>query len=193
MRAFQVFSLLGGLLLVIGVYLLIPSSPLTASHNGTIDVGANVYLYDKFNVFQSGHLGGQFSESQGQPLRVYVFTDSQYSTFTTGNIPQGLFSSDGPSSGSFSVSIPSPGNYYLIFMHGVSFASSPQTISFSVSLDGYNPVVLASGFGSLAAGAASFFIGYRLRNKYLDEKATPKASDVVMFDKPSSTTLTGTS
>ncbi len=185
MRVFQGFSLLGGILLIIGVYVLVPASPLSVSHTGTINVGANLYLYDKFNVFKSGHLAAQFSESQGQALRVYVFTDTEYTTFTTQYVPQGLFSSNGPASGSFSVSIPAPGNYYLIFMHGTGLESSTESVSFSAVLDGYNPVILAAGFGLLAAGAVLLVVGYYLRNKYLDKLLTPAASDVVVFDKPS--------
>ena len=191
MKAFQAFSILGGIVVIIGVYVLIPTFPLTAHHNLTMGVGANMYLYDKFNVFKSGHLSGQFSESQGQALGVYVFTDAEYTTFTNGYLPQGLFSSDGPASGSFSVSIPAPGNYYLIFMHGTGLENTSQTVDFSVTLDGYNPVILAAGFGLLAAGAVLVIVGYYLRNKYLDKLLTPAASDVVVFDKPSPPTSQG--
>lgn len=185
MKVFQFLVSIGGLLLIGAVYVLIPASPFTSSHNSTVDPGANVYLYDKVNVVKFGHLSGQFSESLGQPLNVYIFTEDQYTTFTTQYLPQGLFSSIGRSTGMFSVSIPSPGNYYLIFTHGTGLENSSEGVSFSINLDGYNPVILAAGFGLLIAGVVSLAVGYYLRNKYLDRLLAPAASDVVMFDKPS--------
>ncbi len=146
MKAFQALVSLGGLLLIIGVYVLLPSSALTAK---------------------------------------YIFTEDQYTTFTTQYVPQGLFSSLEHSSGSFSVSLPSPGNYYLIFTHGTGLETSSQEVNFSLNLDGYNPVILAVGVGLLVGGAISLGVGYHLRNKYLDKLLTPAASDVVVFDKPS--------
>ncbi len=185
MKAFQALVSLGGLLLVIGVYVLLPASSLTANHTNTLDPGASVYLYDKLNVLKFGRLTGQFSESQGNALNLYVFTEDQYTTFTTQYVPQGLFSSLEHSSGSFSVSLPSPGNYYLIFTHGTGLETSSQEVNFSLNLDGYNPVILAVGVGLLVGGAISLGVGYHLRNKYLDKLLTPAASDVVVFDKPS--------
>jgi hypothetical protein len=184
MKTFQAFTLAGGLLMIFGVYALVPSSPLAVTHDGTLAVGANEYLYDKFNVIRYGHLAGQFSELEEQPLRVFVFTDSQYAIFVSQYVPQGMFSAEG-ASGSFSVSLPSPGNYYLVFVHGTGLENSAQDLSFSANLDGYNPVILVVGFGLLAAGAVSFVLGYRLRNKYLDEKLNSRAPDVILFDKPS--------
>jgi hypothetical protein len=183
LKAFQIFILAGGFLMIVGVYLLIPADPLTASHIGALQAGANQYLYDKFNVLKTGHMGGQYSESEGEALQVFVFTDSQYAAFASGSTPEGLFASDG-SSGTISVSMSSPGNYYLVFVHGSGFENSVQNLSFSVTLDGYNPVILAAGLGSLAAGAVSLVIGYRLRNKYLDSLIASKPRDVVSFDQP---------
>src|SRR5262249_37701677 len=131
-----------------------------------------------------GHLGGQFSEQQGQSLRVYVFTASEYSSFSSGYNPQGLFLSDGPSSGTISVSFPAPGNYYVVFTHGTGYENSAQNFTFSINLDGYNPVMLGLGLGLLGSGVVLLVIGYLMRNKYLDEKVKAGASDVVMFDKP---------
>ncbi len=184
MRAFQALSIFGGLLLIGSVYLLIPPVPFTASHDSTISAGGNMYLYDKLNVLRFGHLGGSFSQPQGEGLRVYVFTESEYNAFATQYVPQGLFLSDGPSSGTVSVSFPGPGNYYLVFTHGTGFENSAQSLSFSITVDGLNPVILAVGLGVLGAGAVLLVVGYRLRNKHLDQ-ISAQASDVIMFDKPS--------
>ncbi len=170
-------------MLIVAIYLLFPSSPLSVSHTGTISSGANYYLYDKFSILRSGRLTVQFSESNGQTLQVFVFDDAQYVSFTAGQSLPGLYSSGGSSSGTFSVSFPSFGSYYLVFTHGAGLESVTENVSFSVTLDGYNPVILGLGGGILVAGAISIVLGYRLRNKHLD-KNPRAASDVVVFDKP---------
>lgn len=90
--------------------------------------------------------------------------------------------------GSFSASILTPGNYFIVLQHGAASTNQIQNVTVNYLLDGSNPTVLGAGIGVLAVGVVMIFIGYRTASR---AQPPPKTTDVVMFDRPKPETPPG--
>ena len=67
----------------------------------------------------SGRIFGDFSESQGQPVSLYVFNQQEFETYKTGGgIGSFIFSIANVPSGTYQADIQSAGTYYLVIISG---------------------------------------------------------------------------
>lgn len=182
MRAFRLLISLGGILLIVGVYLVLPPSSVSGSQNASIPSGANYFYRIGFDVYKAGRISGTFSETNGSGITLYIFTQDQYAAFKAGQSTNNLFTAVG-STGSFSASVAYPGTYYITMQHGSAFTGQTQNVQVSWLLDGSNPTILGIGFTVLAAAVVMIVIGYR---KMARAQPPPSATDVIRFDKPES-------
>ena len=83
--------------------------------------------------------------------------------------------------GTYSASVFSPGDYYLVLEHGAAYSNQAQNVRLSWTLDGMNPVWLALGISVLTIGLVLSSLGYLKRR---GASPPPSATDVIMFDKP---------
>jgi hypothetical protein len=178
-KAFQAFIIFGGIILLIGVYLGIPPTPVTGTGNASIPAGAYAYHF-LFNVVKAGLLSGTFSEASGNSIALYIFSAAQYSTWQeTGAVDQ-MFQTFG-AIGSFSASIQSPGQYYIVLTHVAGTSGLIQNVQLNYSLDGTNIVFLGSAIILVIIGAALVSAGYARKRKM----AIPRTiTDVTMFEAP---------
>ncbi|HET7404481.1 MAG TPA: hypothetical protein VFJ63_00010 [Candidatus Bathyarchaeia archaeon] len=180
MRAFRALISIGGLLIIISVYLLLPGGSISGTDTASIPSGANNFYRIGFNVYKASEIAGSYSLSDGSSITLYVMNDQQLTAYKSGLGTSNMFVTSGPSS-TFTASITGPGNVYLVFQHGSSYTNQIQNVSVSWTLDGSNVTILAGGFALLIAGAVLTFIGYR---KARSSQPPPSASDVVMFNQP---------
>jgi len=160
---------------IIGVYIVLPATTVSGDQAASINIGANYYYRITFNILKAGRISGTFSETSGNSITLYIFNQQQQTGYQSGQTTDNMFSTSG-STGSFSASVLSPGNYYLVLEHGASFTDQVQNVQVSWVLDGSN----------LATGLVFLFIGYRKMHR---ASPPPSATDVVMFDQPGTTSL----
>lgn len=179
MRAFRALISLGGILVIIGIYLVLPAAAVSNTETDTIPAG-NYFFRITFSVQKAGQISGTFSETSGNSVTLFVFNGAQLDAYRTGVNSGWMFTASG-SSGSYSASIFSPGNYYLVLQHGSAYAAQSQSVQLTWTLDGMNPVWLGIGVSVLIVGVALSSLGYLKRRGALPP---PSATDVIMFDKP---------
>ena len=185
MRVFRVLLTTGGIFLIVGVYLAIPAA--AVSGNGTYSVPAgNFYYRIIFNVQKAGRISGQFSETSGSIVTLYVFTSAQFDSYRNGVVSQDLFAITG-SSGGFSASVAFPGDYYLVIQHGASFVNQAEAVQLTWQLDGSNFFLLGLGITIFVVGVILTFLGYRLRSR---GAPPPSTAGVILFDQPKSESTT---
>jgi hypothetical protein len=178
-KAFQAFLILGGILLIIGIYLGIPPTSVTGTGNASIPAGAYYYHFG-FNVLKAGLLSGTFSEGSGNSVALYIFNAAQYSTWQHTGAVDHMFQTFG-AIGSFSASIQSPGQYYIVITHVAGTSGLIQNVQLNYSLDGTNIVFLGSAIILIVVGAALVSVGYTRKRK-MDIPRT--IADVTMFEAP---------
>jgi hypothetical protein len=178
-KAFQSFIILGGILLLIGVYLGIPPTPVNGSGNASIPAGAYYYHFG-FNVLKAGLLSGTFSEASGNRVALYIFNAAQYRTWQETGAVDHMFQTFG-AIGSFSASILSPGLYYIVLTHVAGTSGLIQNVQLNYSLNGTNIVFLGSAIILIIVGAALVSVGYTRKRK-MDIPRT--ITDVTMFEAP---------
>ena len=181
MRAFRALISLGGLLVIVGVYLVLPATAVSKSETDTIPAG-NYFFRITFSIQKAGQISGTYSETAGNSVTLFVFDGSQLGAYRTGDNSSRMFATSG-SSGSYSASFSSPGDYYLVLQHGSAYSSQSQSVQLTWTLDGMNPGWLGIGVTVLIIGVALSSLGYVRRRRALPP---PSATDVIMFDKPSS-------
>ncbi len=179
MKAFRVLLATGGILLIVGIYFAIPGT--AVSGNGTYSVPAgNFYYRITLNLLKAGRISGQFSETSGNIISLYVFTGAQFDSYRNGVVGQDLFAISG-GSGTFSASVVSPGDYYLVLQHGANFVNQTQAVQLTWQLDGTNPVLLGLGITILVVGVILSLLGYRMRRR---GAPPPSTAGVILFDQP---------
>ena len=179
MRAFRALISLGGLLVIIGIYLVIPATAVSSNETDTIPAG-NYFFRITFSIQKAGQISGSYSETSGTPITLYLFNGPQLAAYKAGDDSSRMFVTSG-STGSYSASVFSPGDYYLVLEHGAAYSTQAQNVQLSWTLEGMNPVWLALGISVLVIGVVLSSLGYLKRRGALPP---PSATDVIMFDRP---------
>ncbi len=112
-------------------------------------------------------------------MRLYIFSSAQYSAYQNGASSTSIDEEYG-SNGAFSATVPSPGTYYIILVHGLFSHNQDQNVQVSLVIDGVNNEYLASGIGVAAAGITLAYVGYTRRRKTIPSR---KVIDVIMSDR----------
>ena len=97
-------------MLIIGVYIVLPATAVSGDQAASINIGANNYYRITFNILKAGRISGTFSETNGNSITLYIFNQQQQTGYQSGQTTDNMFSTSG-STGSFSASVLSPGNY----------------------------------------------------------------------------------
>jgi hypothetical protein len=180
LRAFRALISLGGLLVIIGIYLVLPATAVSNTETDTIPAGGNYFFRITFSVQKAGQISGTYSETAGNSVTLFVFNNVQLDAYRTGDNSSRMFVTSG-SSGSYSASVFSPGDYYLVLQHGSAYSAQSQNVQLTWTLDGMNLVWLGIGVSVLIVGVALSSLGYLKRRGALPP---PSATDVIMFNQP---------
>src|SRR5438128_5306436 len=108
LHPFKIWLLLGRLVvLVLSGIILLPEAT-TSRESFSFQPGQ--YLSIEFSIIGPGQVSGNYSETSGNSLNVYVFTENQYSQYrNTGSSIDSLSSTTG-ASGNFLADLPGTGN-----------------------------------------------------------------------------------
>jgi hypothetical protein len=151
LRAFHILLIVGGVLTLTAFPLLVSSLDTSAAATTTIPAGPWRMSY-YFNLLGSGSLRGNFQETTGGSLNLFVLTEAQYNSYQSGTDGGSLLSVLSSRGGSFGVVLPGSGTYYLVADHGTDSFAIAQEIQFVVQVRGINPTTFLVGVGLVAAG-----------------------------------------
>ena len=159
---------------------MLPATAVSNTETDTIPAGGNYFFRITFSIQKAGQISGTYSETSGNLVTLFVFNGAQLGAYRTGDNSSRMFVTSG-SSGSYSASVFSPGDYYLVLQHGSAYSGQTQSVRLTWTLDGMNPVWLGSGLSVLIIGVVLSSLGYLKRRGALPP---PSATDVIMFNKP---------
>jgi hypothetical protein len=151
LRAFHILLIVGGVLTLTALPLLVSSLDTSAAATTTIPAGPWRMSY-YFNLLGSGTLRGNFQETTGGSLNLFVLTEEQYNLYQSGTDGGSLLSVLSSRGGAFGVALPGSGTYYLVADHGTDSFAIAQQIQFVVQVRGLNPTFFVVGVGLFAVG-----------------------------------------
>lgn len=155
----RVLLLVGGVLFLSGQTLLAASFLQGAQGDvATIPPGPQWFYVYEIKVLGPSRVAGQFADTAGGLVKLYVFGETQYQVFAFIGLGQSLSSERGPS-GSFSADLPGSGTYYLVLAHGDGSEDSAQAVRVSFRVAGIEPDLIGVGSVLIAVGIAGVGIG----------------------------------
>lgn len=166
LKAFRVLLIIGGVLGLAGISLVASSFGSSTSSTTSIPAGSIWYMYYEFNVLGPGNLRGDYQETTGGALDLYVLTEAQYESYRAGTNIGSLWSLGSSNAGTIDVLLPGSGKYFLVADHGTSYEGVRQVVRFSLHLAGINPTTFAAGIGLLGAGMVVAALGILRRRKF---------------------------
>ena len=166
LEAFRILLVIGGVLGLAGSSLVASSFGSSSSSTTSIPAGSIWYMYYEFDVLGPGSLRGDYQETTGGALDLYVLTEAQYSSYRTGTNIGSLWSLGSSNAGTIDVVLPGSGKYFLVADHGTSYEGVRQVVRFSLHLAGVNPTTFAAGIGLLGAGMVVAALGVLKRRRF---------------------------
>ena len=166
LRVFRILLVVGGVLGLAGLSLVASSFGSSASSTTSIPAGPVWYMYYEFNVLGPGNLRGDYQETTGGALDLYVLTEAQYQSYRAGTNIGSLWSLGSSNAGTIDVSLPGSGKYFLVADHGTSYERVQQVVRFSLHLSGIDPTTFTAGMGLLGAGVVVAVLGILKRRKF---------------------------
>ncbi len=166
LKAFRILFIIGGVLGLAGISLVASSFGSSASSTTSIPAGSIWYMYYEFNVLGPGNLRGDYQETTGGALDLYVLTEVQYQSYRSGTNIGSLWSLGSSSAGTIDVVLPDSGKYFLVADHGTSYEGVRQVVRFSLHLTGIDPTTFAAGIGLLGTGMVVAALGVLKRRKF---------------------------
>ena len=166
LKAFRLLLIIGGVLGLAGISLVASSLGSSASSTTSIPAGSIWYMYYEFNVLGPGNLRGDYQETTGGALDLYVLTEAQYESYRAGTNIGSLWSLGSSSAGTIDVGLPGSGKYFLVADHGTSYEGVRQVVRFSLHLAGIDPTTFAAGIGLLGAGMVVAALGVLKRRRF---------------------------
>ena len=166
LKAFRVLLIIGGVLGLAGISLVASSFGSSTSSTTSIPAGSIWYMYYEFNVLGPGNLRGDYQETTGGALDLYVLTEAQYQSYRAGTNIGSLWSLGSSNAGTIDVVLPGSGKYFLVADHGTSYESVRQVVHFSLHLAGVNPTTFAAGIGLLGTGMVVAALGVLKRKMF---------------------------
>ena len=186
MKKFKALMIVGGILLVIGLYVAVSSvyrSPTTITFE--IPVGEENYNYVELGLFSGAQLACEFTSNSG-PVDVRLFDEAQYRAYQWDGSGTGIANATGGSA-SFAVTISKGGKYYITIDHGTGQAGSTQTGRLTYKITGTDVTMLAIGAVLLLIGVIMIAVGLQMKKKevvpqpYLPPSA--QGTGIIRFDE----------
>ena len=165
LKRFQIVLIIGGVFWLAGFSLVVSSFGSDTASTTSIPAGPIWYMYYEFNVLGGGHLRGDYVETTGGSVDLFVLNEAQYASYRAGVDIGSLWSLGSSKAGTIDVSLPSSGKYFLVADHGTPYERIPQVIRFSLHLTGINPTIFAAGAGLLGGGVIVVSLGMRKWNR----------------------------
>jgi len=148
---------------VIGLVLIAASTvPQTKRTSFDLPVG-NYYTSIRFDVLTGGTITVTYQASSGL-IGQSVMTESEFTAFRSGGTVSALYDETG-SSGSFTVTLPAGGGYFVVSTHGAGYENVEQTGIHTTTVQGISPPPFIGAVISFVVGIVLVAIGLWLRTK----------------------------
>ena len=151
-RVFRVLLVIGGVLLLAGLALVFSSTGSSTSSTDSLPAGS-YYLFYQFNLFGSGTLRGEYQETTGGSVNLFVLTEVQFESYRAGRDVGSLWSLGSSRAGTIDVALPGSGRYFLVADHGSAYEQVQQEIRFTLRLTGIDPTTFGAGLAFSGAGS----------------------------------------
>ena len=181
MALWKIVNPIGGILIAIGLILALNSvltSSNTHTENGEILPGYLLY-YETTSEIAGGSLTGTYTVSTGS-VDFYIFTASQWEEYKNTGIADNLYHNTG-SSGSYSVTFPDIGKYYMVANHAPANIDDTQHLTLTYTMKGVVMTFVIIGVALLAAGIVMLVFGFRMKKKETAEHQK-LVNDVTLFE-----------
>jgi len=165
MRKFAILLVLGGILLVAGIWLSITgvySSP--QDEVFSIPAGWDYYYVFEMHLFSGATLKGDYTVTSGTPIDLFIFDDVQYLEYSYSGSAPCLYEVKGMS-GSFSMSPANAGMYYVVLDHGPGYDNSTQSGRITLHITGTDMLCLGPGIFLLIVGILLMVAGAKLKKQ----------------------------
>jgi hypothetical protein len=172
-RIFRILLVVGGVLALAGVSLVFSSTGSSSSSTTSIPAGASWYMYYEFDLLGAGRLRGDYQETTGGSLDVFVLTQAQYDSFRNATDAGSLWSLGSSKGGTIDVSLPGSGTYFLVAAHSMAYQQVDQTVRLTLQVSGISPMPFGSGLALFGAGIAVVSWGMVRRKKRSKGVSTP--------------------
>lgn len=157
--------IVGGVLFLSGQTLFVASFLQgTQGEVTTIPPGPQWFVEYEIRVLGASRVSGQFADTVGGLVNVYVFGETQHKVFAFIGLGDKLYSIQA-TSGSFSADLPAAGTYYLVFAHGDGSEQLAQPVRVSYWVAGVEPALVGVGTAFIAAGIVGVAVGLRQRQR----------------------------
>ena len=169
--SFKILLIVGGVFWLAGFSLVVSSFGSDTASTTSIPAGPTWYLYYEFNVLGGGHLRGDYVETTGGSVDLFVLNEAQYASYRDGMNIGSLWSLGSSRAGTIDVSLPSSGKYFLVADHGTPYERVPQVVRFILHLTGIDPKIFAAGVGLLGGGVVVVSLGMRKWNRVMNRSS----------------------
>ncbi|HEX9708469.1 MAG TPA: hypothetical protein VGB42_00615 [Candidatus Thermoplasmatota archaeon] len=187
MRRSQAFSIIGGLLLIGGIFFLRGAgAPGDENNSFSIPSGEGWFYEYELSFVGEGRITGSYTVQSGGAVELFVFTKNQRDAFVEGGLPGNEFHTTG-TAGAFDVRVPG-GTHYLVFTHTSSNYGTGKNVDLNWQISGYDTMATIIGVVLLLAGIGTYVAWYKARKREEAERpagAVP-AQDIVHFSAPPS-------
>jgi len=165
-RVFRVLLVAGGVLFLAGTSFFAGAFSSSTSNTTSIPAGPGWYMYFEFNLLGSGTLRGDYRETTGGTLDLFVLTQAQYEAYKLGTEFVPLWFTGDSRQGTIDVALPGSGKYFMVADHGRSFEGIKQDVHLALSVSGIDPPWFASAVGLLGGGLALIAVGIVKRRRF---------------------------
>ncbi len=124
------------------------------------------------NIKDQTTLKGSFQETSGRTVTFLIMSSAQLAAFQIGQGNASLYSMVNVATGSFSFTFNTVDQYYLVFLHGLGFLSSTETISFQRSY--YALARIEFGLAIVLVGLGLLQLYWGLRPKDMQRRPSPR-------------------
>lgn len=185
MKAWQLLLAVGAVVISVGITSTASAVlPGTLRNAGTIPAGADWYIYFELDLFLDGSVHVEYAETTGRTIDTFVYDRFQYNAYATGGFASSIRSVPNSARGSFDVSLPGSGKYFVVFDHGSGFEGVEQRIQATITISGIRPIPFAGGAVLLAIGAILELIASWRKQNPAPARPSIPPREVVMFEEP---------
>lgn len=172
-RRRHVLLVVGVIVAGIGAYGLVNAFYVQSTRTLSLPPGAEYYLRYEFNVLGGGSLHVEYAVTDTGVVDVFVFTEEQHRSYARGEPTFALYEESDRMSGTFSVSLPRPGRYFVAIDHGSAYEGSAQSVRTTIRLAGIDSSWFLGGLVLLPLGIALVGVGLMRKRKAKPGRAAP--------------------
>jgi len=146
--------------------------PSSRAETITIPEGPSNYYAYELRVLGAGRVSGSFENADRRDVSVFVFSSSEYTWYAFIGAGTPIFHIR-DAVGTFDVSLPASGTYYLVFAHPTWDDAATQVVRLRFAFEGIKSAPFVAGAILLVPGISLLVLGRRARSWQRKRAAVP--------------------